>query len=92
MLEILKSSASTVSLTIAARICIIIIGALAAFNHRVNLLFSTYNGMSGSLEKIYQFTVVHHCVTHSFLSLLSFFSFLCLVSHSFFISWWFVER
>lgn len=84
MLEILKSSAGTVSLTIVARICIIIIGALAAFNHRANLLFSTYNGMSGSLEKIYQFMVVHQCVTHSFLSLLSFFSFLCLVSRSFF--------
>lgn len=70
MLEILKSSASTVSLTKAARICIIIIGALAAFNHRANLLFATYNGMSGSLEKIYQFMVVHQCVTHSFLSLL----------------------
>lgn len=78
MLEILKSIAGTVSLTIVARICIIIIGALAAFNHRANLLFSTYNGMSGSLEKIYQFMVVHQCVTHSFLS------FLCLVSRSFF--------
>lgn len=91
MLEILKSSASTVSLTKAARICIIIIGALAAFNHRANLLFATYNGMSGSLEKIYQFMVVHQCVTHSFLSLLSFFSLLCLASHTYFLSRPFVE-